>query len=528
MADATVSSSAPGKRRRWLRLLACTLGILVAFVLVVYFVATSSAFFKGVILPRAGKALGAKITVSDASISPFRQVVLRNLKLQTTGPEPLVSAAEIRLRYSLLDILGGNLHVEEATLSSPTVVLAQNPDGSMNLDPILKALSQKPTPKEAKPAPAGKAAKPLQVDLKQLNLTGATLRYVKLYKNGNRDVDELSNVNLAVAGVKNGQAGKLTLQADISVRNNPPPPGTNALLEAKLNGSFDFALTADLKPGSVKGNTRLEVARAEGALAQAATLGADLDCDLTPAEIKQVALRFQKGGIALGQLRVSGPFDLGKTEGRLNVEIAGIDKQLLNLAGAAGGVGALSGLDFGTTAVSATNQVQLAKSGSVITAGGQFNLNKLQVTRAGQTTPTLDLRAAYDATVDRSQNTALLRGLTMTGTQQGNPLLRAELTSPMSLAWGNVTNALGDSALSLTLSGLNLADWQPFLGSLAPAGLVNGQVKLLSQQSNHASRYHAPTQRPGLQPETIQPAPGQAASLSAEPAPAHGHRLGRL
>ena len=84
--------------------------------MVAYFVATSSAFFKGVILPRASKALNATITVSDASVSPFRQVVLHNLKVQTAGSEPLVTAPEVRLRYSLMDILGGNIHVDEATL----------------------------------------------------------------------------------------------------------------------------------------------------------------------------------------------------------------------------------------------------------------------------------------------------------------------------------------------------------------------------------------------------------------------------
>ena len=80
---------------------------------VVYFVATSGAFFKGVILPRVSKAMNAEVTVSDASISPFSQVVLHNLKVQTTGAEPLVTAAEVRLRYSLMDIIGGNIHVDE-------------------------------------------------------------------------------------------------------------------------------------------------------------------------------------------------------------------------------------------------------------------------------------------------------------------------------------------------------------------------------------------------------------------------------
>ncbi len=139
MTDTTVGTAAPRNRRGWLRAIGWVVGILVVLLVVVYFVATSSAFFKGVILPRVSKAMNAQVTVSDASISPFSQVVLHNLKVQTTGAEPLVSAAEVRLRYSLMDIIGGNIHVDEVAVSSPTVTLIQNPDGSTNLDPILKA-----------------------------------------------------------------------------------------------------------------------------------------------------------------------------------------------------------------------------------------------------------------------------------------------------------------------------------------------------------------------------------------------------
>ena len=123
MIDTTDSTPAPRKRRGWLRAIAWVFGLLIVLLVTVYLVATSGAFFKGVILPRVSKAMNAEVTVSDASISPFSQVVLQNLKVQTTGVDPLVTAAEVRLRYSLMDIIGGNIHVDEVALISPTVVL---------------------------------------------------------------------------------------------------------------------------------------------------------------------------------------------------------------------------------------------------------------------------------------------------------------------------------------------------------------------------------------------------------------------
>src|SRR5713226_52265 len=167
MADTTVSSPARRRRRRWLRIVIGILGVFIALLVVVYFVGTSSAFFKGFILPRLSKAMNAQVTVSDASISPFKEVILRNFQVRTTGEEPVVSSPEVRARYSLVDIIGGNIHIDEATLSSPTVVLVENPDGSSNLDPILKS-QKEAKPQEKQPAKPAKPSKPSHLDVKRI------------------------------------------------------------------------------------------------------------------------------------------------------------------------------------------------------------------------------------------------------------------------------------------------------------------------------------------------------------------------
>ena len=471
MIHSTVLTQVPQKKHGWIRATAWVLGTLVALLTAAYFVATSGAVLKGAILPRVGKLLNAQITVSDASISPFSHVVLQNLRVQTSGTsaEPLATIAEVRLRYKLMDIIHGNIRVDEVTLVSPTISLVQNPDGSSNLDPILKSQQAKPTDKKAEPTVKA-SSKPLQIDLKKFALTDATFRQVKTGKNGQRELAELSHVNVTLDDVKNGQTGKLGVMADIRMEN------TNSALLAKLSGNYAFALAENVKPTLLKGNTRLEVTRADGALSDMAAFGTELDVEVTPAEIKGVALRFKKGDTRLGEVRVSGPFDMEKLEGRLSVELAGIDKQLLNM------VGAKSGMDFGNTTISSTSQIELAKAGALITASGQLAVNTFQLTRTNQTTPQLNLRADYSVTVDRAQNAAVLHALTVTGTQNDAALLKAELVNPMQIGLSNASNSVGDSTLTLAVSNLNLADWKPFLGEVAPAGFVNVNARLFSQQ----------------------------------------------
>jgi uncharacterized protein involved in outer membrane biogenesis len=464
--SATEKSSAPKKRLGWLKLLAWGFGALVILLLATYFVATSAAFLKGVILPKVGKAVNAEITVSDASISPFSQVVLKNLKVQTTGSEPLVSATEVRLRYSLTAMLGGNIQVEEVALVTPTIVLETQADGSSNLDPLLK--SQKTTA-------TAKSSKALQVELKKLALTDATVRTVKHYAGGKQDTAEVSQINITVENVKNGQAGKVTIGATVALNNNPPEAAKAGALKAKISGGYDFSLTPALMPASAKGNLNLTVETATGLFAQAKDLTTDLNCDLTATEIKQVALLIKQGAASLGQIQINGPLDLNSLEGHLTLKVSNIDKKLLNLASAG------LGLDFGTTAIDSTTEIVLAKAASQITATGQFNLKNFQVTKGSQTTPTLGFTASYGVAVDRTANVVVVNTLALNATQGDKALLQSGLSSPMTIALAGSSAGLGDSKFSLALNHLSLADWRPFVSDSSLAGDISLSAQIVSK-----------------------------------------------
>jgi hypothetical protein len=494
MADATqtpgTTPTAPRRGRRWLRWLGGIVGILVLLVVVLYFVGTSASFLKGSILPRVSKTINAEVTVSDASIHPFKEVVLQNLKVQATGAEPLLTVSEVHLRYSLMDIIGGKLNVAEVSVASPTITLVQNADKTSNLDPILKALAQNGGQKKAAEPAAKTPTKPgtaPQVDLQKFAVTDATLRMIKNYSGTNRDTAEVSHLNVALTGVKNGQSGKFEIAAEVDSKNNPPS-GPAGSLHATLKGAYDFAFSPALKPVSVKGNLHEEVTHADGLFADLSTFSSDLAAEVTATEIKQIGMVFQKAGTRLGELRVSGPLDMEKMEGRLVAELRPVDKQLLNL------VGAKMGLDFGPTTISSTNVIQLANGGQSITAGGQLDVNKLQVTRTNQTTPSLDLHVAYDVAIDQAKNVKTLRGLTLSGTENGSPILKGTLDSPMTLGSGDAGGAMGDSTLTIALTGFNLADWKPFLGESGPSGIISAQEKILSQKSGKLITVDATTQ----------------------------------
>ena len=466
---ATASSSTPARRSSWRRKLLFISGGLLLLLVVAYFVVTSSAFFKGVILPRASKALGAEISVADASISPFSQVKLRQLTVKTTGAEPLMQAEEVRLRYSLRSILGGTIKVDEVTITSPVINVVENADGTGNLDPLSR---NKPKPASAPaPAPAPGSSKPPQVDLKNVSLKNATVRHTKNLKGGGREITELTGVNITLDQLKNGAPGKLTSAA--SFKMSRP---TNDLLEARSDGVIEFTLGPDLMPTALKLKVEQQILKAEGSLRDLAGHRTLLTGEVTPTEVKEIAQRFYRGDQLLGEIKVSGPLDLSKKEGRLKLEVASIDRQVLNL------IGAPLGIDFGATTLSATTEMTLTQGGSVIAANTRFNAARFSVAQKGQTTPPIDLLLSCSVTVNTASESAQIETFTLDGAQNQKPLLRGSLSKPMPLAWGRNAAVAGDSAFELAVTDFDIAAWKPFLGDAVSAGRLSAKLKLVSEK----------------------------------------------
>src|SRR5688572_3322038 len=272
MAESNVSLRRPKawpKRLMWF-------GIIFLILLVVlYLVATSAAFLKSVILPRAGKSMNSTITVGDASISPFSRVVLKDLKVTPNGKETLLTAQEVRARYSLFKIIGGNIKLDEVAIVAPVVQIVKAPDGSSNLDPILA--SQKKDESKKDEDEKGKAPK---IDLKKFALNNATVRTVQHHANGQRDTMEISNVNVTLDDLRNGATAKLALGADVSMANNPPD-GQPGSLAGKLNGNWTIAFSPDLKPATVQGGGQFNVQNGSGSLAELAGTVAQFTTDTT-------------------------------------------------------------------------------------------------------------------------------------------------------------------------------------------------------------------------------------------------------
>lgn len=438
--------------------------VVVAIPVLLYFILTSSAFIKGFVLPKAGSTLNATITVEDISVSPFSAVSLRGLKVATTG-EPLLTADSASVRYSLMDIIGGKLSVSEMKIQAPTVKIIKNADGTSNLDAITKALAANTT----KPAPStsSSTSKKPALNLKNISLENAHFVFAEANKEGGKQNIELKSINLTIDQVTSGIAGKLQLGTEVLFDKQLNAKSPQDRIETKANANFEFVISADMMPQTIKGSAELKVGTVKGAFNELADLIGNLNIDMTATELKTVNLAFSQKGTSLGGLSISGPFDAMKGEGTLAINIDSIEKQVLNL------VGAPMGLDFGNTRLTSANTLKLTQGGKQVAFNGQFNALKFSIHKGDLTMKPLDLSMAYALNLDSNAGATQIDAFKITGTQGSKTLLDIGLTEPLKISTKGTSPEIGKSSLYVKVNELDLADWQAVLGKTAPAGKIS-------------------------------------------------------
>ncbi len=447
-------------------------GKIVLLVLVVlialYFVLTSGAFLKAVVVPRIGQALNAKLSVGKVSLSPFSKVHINQLKVETSGPEPLLVAEDVLVRYSLFRLLSGDMAFNEVAVRGANVSVVQQPDGKSNLDPLLARPTTASTTKtESKSA----------IDLGKLTVSKALLRYTRMASDQSKQVSEVDGLEIDAENIRNGQSGKLKLSAALSQAFTPPPASTNApyKIGGRIEGAFDFTLDAGAMPSSAKGDLRLSVNQAEGAFRDLGGLNALLACEVTPTEVRELALRFERGGQRLGQARLRGPIDIARRDARLTLEASGIDRNVLNL------VGAPLGIDFGDTSIAASGILDVAQRGALIAATGKGSAGQFSIRQGETATPPLDLALDYQFNINLTEKSAVVHKLSLLGKIKNEELISAALDRSMNLSWGQNVHGLNESVVTLSLKNVKLADWRMILGTNLPTGKLNTTAKLTFQ-----------------------------------------------
>jgi len=457
--SSSLSGPWPAQRGRKILLL---LGLTVGMLLVLYFGLTSQPFLQRVVLPRVGAACHAQISAANIALSPFAKLRLRQVRLTTTGDTPLLEADEILVRYRLFAVWAGRFAFPEIAIKNAKVRVVEAADGTSNLD----ALRHKGPPRPGVPMTP-------QIELGQVRLEQCALYFTRHTTDGSTHHSELRGLDLALDQLQNGAPGKLTLSVAWAQTNHVQTvtPAATAQIAGTLSANLEFDLRDDLKPRTLKGDVKFGVGEAGGDYADLMGIKGTFRSDPAPNKVWEMTLRIEQGNRRLGQARLFGPVDLDRSEARVRFELEPLDPRVLKLAGAP------FGLDFGNTALSGTNLVDVSQRGDAISANGRINALQFSVRHPEGATPPLDLHLDYQVNLNRQEQAAIVHRFSLLGRQAERDLLSLSQDRAMNLAWGRNIHGLNPAVVSLTLNDLDLTQWRWVLGTNAPAGLLNLQAR---------------------------------------------------
>lgn len=462
------------------KILAFSLGGVAVLLVAAYFVVTSSGFLKSFILPKASAALGATVDAEEIALSPFSQVTLKGLNLKTVGTEPLLKADRVHAQYDLRAILGGEIKVSEAIAEGVKIRIEENADGTRNWTPLLKSAPGS----GSSPPPASTA--PPKLDIGRIQLSKLDFQYTQQTPQGTRQFS-LGGLELKTGALRNGQALSVDLGAALAA--SVPAQGSNApagSLRAALKTVLEISLSPDLQLAGAKASQfRLAIEEAGGAFAELKDLQGLVNLDWTPSEIKQLALKFNRGGNRLGEIEVAGPFKSFEQEGRLAVQVRGIGPDVIRLATLG------TGIDLGKLTLQTTNVIEITKGAQTISIEGLLGGKQLAVSHAQFKSPELDVLLKYQARLDQAKKQAEVRAFQFEATQGGAPVASASLSQPMLLDWGQGGGAPSESSFQMSLTGLRLVDWMPVVTTNSPNGLLSADVTVRSRQAGKDIAFQA-------------------------------------
>jgi uncharacterized protein involved in outer membrane biogenesis len=474
MTSTTPAPTPRRKRRRW----PFVLLFLVALPFLLLWIVSTPAFLQAVVLPQIEKASGMTLEVGDIALSPLSSLELRDVK--AFRPDGTLHA-EIPLaeaRYDLLALLKGTLRVEKLHLKDAQIVLQQLAAAPSPTNPAPSSpppSADRPAP-VATPAPVASAPKkPLHLDIGEVLLENLDLRFVE----AEREV-RVHALTIRIAEYSSGKPliGQLRASLDL-IQTQPDASGR---LLATLSADLNTSLSPEFLPQNLRATVLGSELKTEGVFAAADDVASfRLDADLTPSEVKQVALSFQnREGQALGRLSISGPLDLQTQDADLRLEIADIGPAVLNL------LGAPAGLSFGRSALAAQMRLLLQERGQKLQLSGEFQGQQFSLNRKGKQTPEIALTFRPALDLDLATKSLNIETLELRAEQSGRPLVSLLLRQPARFTWENEFSIRDDIDLTLNLSPVEVSEWMLDENAPLRSGRIQSNVQILAQDQGRS------------------------------------------
>ena len=427
-----------------------------------FFIGTSSWFITDVVLPAAGGSLNSKMEASNVSGILSSSLEVNDFKLTPDEEAAFVSVKRLSVAYDLMAIAGGTMVASDLTVDQAQINLVMKADGSLNIDPIMEALSG-PKPEESAP---------LKLDLQRLKVADSQ---VQIRVEGTADssaVYEVTGLSIEVDRLANNSSAEIKVTGEIGLEMNEK--GQPSRFNATLNETLTVALNGDLLPTSFETVLALVVGEVTGAFSEFANNRIDLSGKLSDSRLDPLRLAVSKSGGTLGSLIVAGPLNLDEGTADLEYSLTGINENLLNQ------FKDLIGFGFGTPSIGASGGIKLSSAGQSLALDLLLDGKQLSLSNSKGTAPPIGFNLSLAVAADLAGSVFSFPTVSLNVDQGGRALMSVKAEKPLTVSLSSAGVALSDAKVGIELSDLNLSDWQTLLGE-GTTGRISSSLTLASE-----------------------------------------------
>lgn len=464
---------------KWKRRLAWGVGCGVLLLALGAWAVTSELFMRTFVLSKLSDSLNAEIEYKSAEWSPTRELVLHDLTIRAKGEKPCLTAKRFRVGYIWRDLWEGRMEFGAIEIDQPVFTVTVDEKGRSNLGPLFdrKKSGGKPTP----------------VWTSEFKVQNGRLDYIRQIPGGGEERLAISHLEIRSAGLGTGRSGKLNLAAGVQYALRRANAATVDVFNGTVTAESEQNLHLDGTPISLSAKAKLAIQKSTGQFEFAGGLEVDLLGDITGAGLKELRLKFGRGGKILGSLTAKGELDVQTGAGKLELIANQIDRGMLNFAGSPWG------LDFHGTVLNSTNLITLADFSEFVVTGSA-RAAPMHLSRHRVPYPSLDSAGfEYSFNANISGKRITVYRCNVGAAHRGKKILNANLNDFVTFAWGADQSADQQGRFQVNLYDADLADWRPWLGQYATEGAASGSVMVDVRDAGRDISINASAEIDGLQ-----------------------------
>jgi len=451
----------PRKTRR--RLVKILGGLFVACILLgiaAYFYLSSAHFCRSFIFPRVGDRIHRELEAERIKISPLSRIELSNFSI--TNPDrpkepPLVKLGGFVMNFSGFSFLKGSPRVDRLWLSKPETNVVLYADGKTNLEGIRPA---------GKKTASGEKKQPATLPdflLKLVEVSDGSVRVSQMDKQGKlkRRV-ALENIDFKLTNLQPEQKSRAKLSLNFTMEDKEAKTRIDS---SNLKMDHSFLVSRDLSRLNMDGELSLRdfTGSFQGNSVEGYELEStiQLEKDRDSVDLTPLSVNLRRGREIAASLEAKGNYDQKKGGGRFDLEVANIDRDLLNLVGSRAG-----NIDFRDTAISYKAGLDISGKGQKFELKGDLKMNRFSVLAPEfSKTPTdeMNLALAHEATYDGAKQILTMPRLDISAIQKGREAISGKLEKPLTLDLSAIQGKSPSAPpINYSLS-VNRFDLTPFL-----------------------------------------------------------------